>query len=40
MSRFLFLTWDGGGNQSPAIGIAQELRGRGHEVVFAGYASQ
>jgi UDP:flavonoid glycosyltransferase YjiC (YdhE family) len=40
MSRFLFLTFDGGGNQPPAIGIAQELRERGHEIVFAGYASQ
>lgn len=38
--RFLFLTWDGAGNQPPAIGIAQELSIRGHEVIFAGYASQ
>lgn len=40
MARFLFVTWDGGGNQPPAIGIAQELRERGHEVTFAGYTSQ
>jgi UDP:flavonoid glycosyltransferase YjiC (YdhE family) len=40
MSRFLFVTWNGGGNQPPAVGIAQELRERGHEVVFAGYDSQ
>src|SRR4029453_13819581 len=40
VSRFLFLTFDGGGNQPPAIGIAQALRDRGHEVRFAGYASQ
>lgn len=40
MTRFLFLTWDGGGNQPPAIGIAQELREHGNEVLFAGYASQ
>jgi UDP:flavonoid glycosyltransferase YjiC (YdhE family) len=40
VSRFLFFTWDGGGNQPPAVGIAQELRERGHEVVFAGYESQ
>jgi UDP:flavonoid glycosyltransferase YjiC (YdhE family) len=40
MSRFLFVTWNGGGNQPPAVGIAQELRERGHEVAFAGYESQ
>lgn len=40
MARFLFFTWSGGGNQPPAIGIAQELRERGHTVRFAGDASQ
>jgi MGT family glycosyltransferase len=40
MARFLFVTWDGGGNMSPAIGIAQELALRGHSVVFAGYETQ
>lgn len=40
MSRFLFLTWNGAGNQPPAIGLAQELRSRGHDVVFAGHISQ
>jgi UDP:flavonoid glycosyltransferase YjiC (YdhE family) len=40
MARFLFVTFEGGGNQPPALGIAQELRARGHEVVFAGYTSQ
>ena len=40
MTRFLFLTWDGGGNEPPAIGLAQELQKRGHHVTFAGYASQ
>ena len=40
MARFVFLTWNGGGNQSPAIGIAQELQKRGHKTVFAGYAAQ
>jgi MGT family glycosyltransferase len=40
VARFVFLTWNGGGNQPPAIGIAQELRQRGHEIVFAGYAAQ
>lgn len=40
MSRYLFTTWYGAGNQVPAIGLAQELAARGHEVRFAGYASQ
>jgi UDP:flavonoid glycosyltransferase YjiC (YdhE family) len=40
MARYLFLTWDGAGNQPPAIGIAQALRERGHDVMFAGYGSQ
>lgn len=40
MSRYLFVTWNGAGNQPPAIGLAQALRSRGHEIVFAGYASQ
>jgi hypothetical protein len=30
MSRFLFVTWDGGGNQVPARRIAAELVTRGH----------
>lgn len=40
MSRFTFVTWDGGGNLPPAIGIAQELVARGHEVAFLGYEVQ
>ena len=40
MARFLFVTWDGGGNQPPTIGIAQALSRRGNEVAFAGYRSQ
>lgn len=40
MSRILFLTWNGAGNQPPAIGLAQELRSRRHDIVFAGYRSQ
>src|SRR5829696_4174081 len=36
MARFLFITWDGGGTIPPGFGIAQALRERGHEVVFAG----
>jgi UDP:flavonoid glycosyltransferase YjiC (YdhE family) len=40
MARYLFLTWDGSGNQNPALGIAQTLRTRGHDVAFSGYESQ
>ena len=40
MTRFAFVTWDGGGNTPPAIGIAQELTLRGHKVVFFGYEPQ
>ena len=40
MTRFTFLTWDGGGNVPPAVGIAQELIVRGHEVRFLGYLPQ
>jgi MGT family glycosyltransferase len=40
MTRFAFVTWDGGGNVPPAVGIAQELASRGHDVVFIGYEVQ
>jgi len=40
MSRVLFVTWPGGGNQPPAIGLAQQLGRRGHEIIVAGYADQ
>ena len=40
MADILFVTWDGGGNVPPAIGIATELRGRGHHVRFLGHPSQ
>jgi MGT family glycosyltransferase len=40
MARFLFLTWDGAGNQPPAVAIAQAVKRRGHAVVFAGYENQ
>ena len=40
MSRFTFVTWDGGGNVPPAVGIAQELIARGNEVRFLGYVPQ
>jgi len=38
--RFTFVTWDGGGNLPPAVGIAQELMARGNEVRFLAYLSQ
>ena len=40
MTRFAFVTWDGGGNVPPAVGIAQGLATRGHDVVFIGYEVQ
>ncbi|MGH3736148.1 MAG: hypothetical protein ACRDT6_11095 [Micromonosporaceae bacterium] len=40
MARFLFVTWGGAGNQTPAIGLAATLTDRGHQVVFAGYPEQ
>jgi UDP:flavonoid glycosyltransferase YjiC (YdhE family) len=40
MARYLFLTWNGAGNQPPAVGIARALTSRGHDVTFAGYESQ
>jgi UDP:flavonoid glycosyltransferase YjiC (YdhE family) len=40
MADFLVVTWDGGGNVPPAVGIATELRRRGHTVRFAGHPRQ
>jgi UDP:flavonoid glycosyltransferase YjiC (YdhE family) len=40
LARFLFLTWNGSGNQPPAIALAQELESRGHDAIFAGYEDQ
>ncbi|MDF3311619.1 glycosyltransferase [Rhodococcus sp. T2V] len=40
MARILFVTWDGGGNLPPALGIARELQKRGHSVRFLGHALQ
>lgn len=39
MTRFLFLTWPGAGNQVPEIGVASALRAAGHHVSVAGYAA-
>jgi UDP:flavonoid glycosyltransferase YjiC (YdhE family) len=40
MSEILVVTWDGGGNVPPALGIGAELRARGHHVRFLGHGSQ
>ena len=40
MAEILFVTWDGGGNVPPAVGIAEELKSRGHRVRFMGHARQ
>jgi len=40
MSRILFVTWDGGGNVPPLLGIASEERRRGHAVRVIGHTGQ
>jgi UDP:flavonoid glycosyltransferase YjiC (YdhE family) len=40
MARILVVTWDGGGNVPPMLGIACELRRRGHEVRVLGHPQQ
>jgi hypothetical protein len=40
MSRIVFVTWDGGGNLVPALGIARELHQRGHKAAFLGQQTQ
>ena len=40
MADILFVTWDGGGNVPPALGIATELESRGHTARFLGHAGQ
>ncbi|WP_310526232.1 nucleotide disphospho-sugar-binding domain-containing protein [Nocardioides sp.] len=40
MSNLLFVTWDGGGNVPPALGIAAELQQRGHRVRVMGHPVQ
>jgi UDP:flavonoid glycosyltransferase YjiC (YdhE family) len=40
MAEILFVTWDGGGNVPPALGIARELTARGHTVRFVGHPGQ
>jgi hypothetical protein len=38
--RFVFVTWNGGGNLTPPLGIARALTERGHRVRFLGEESQ
>lgn len=40
MGRCLVFTWNGAGNQNPAIALAQQLVRSGHAVTFAGSADQ
>ena len=40
MSNILFVTWDGGGNVPPALGISGELQQRGHRVRVMGHPVQ
>ena len=40
MANIAFVTWDGGGNLPPAVGMAQALAARGHRVRFFGYEVQ
>ncbi|GIE76660.1 hypothetical protein Aph02nite_26100 [Actinoplanes philippinensis] len=39
MSDILVVTWDGGGAVAPALGVATELRARGHRVHVLGHPS-
>src|SRR5258708_38654668 len=40
MASILFVTWEGGGNLPPALGIATELRHRGNGARFLGHPQQ
>ena len=40
MARILAVTWDGGGNVPPLLGIAAELLARRHEVCVLGHPAQ
>jgi UDP:flavonoid glycosyltransferase YjiC (YdhE family) len=40
MANLLFVTWDGGGNVPPLLGIAVELQRRGHTVRVLGHPDQ
>lgn len=36
MAKFMWASWDGGGNLAPSLGIARALSERGHSVEFLG----
>ena len=38
--RFLFVTWDGGGNTAPTYPLVRGLVARGHKVAILGQAAQ
>jgi MGT family glycosyltransferase len=38
--RYLFVTWDGGGNLPPELALARRVMERGHDVRFLGHRSQ
>lgn len=40
MANFVFVTWNGGGNLTPAPGIAHALVERHHRVTFLGEEAQ
>jgi UDP:flavonoid glycosyltransferase YjiC (YdhE family) len=40
MAKILVVTWDGGGNVPPMLGIASELQWRGHQVRVLGHPQQ
>lgn len=40
MARILVVTWDGGGNVPPMLGVAGELQRRGHQVRVLGHPQQ
>jgi len=40
MARILAVTWDGGGNVPPMLGIVRELQRRGHRVRVLGHSQQ
>jgi UDP:flavonoid glycosyltransferase YjiC (YdhE family) len=40
MAQILVVTWDGGGNVPPMLGIARELQRRGHQVRVLGHPQQ
>ncbi|MDE0892701.1 MAG: glycosyltransferase, partial [Planctomycetota bacterium] len=39
MARFLFVVPPMAGHTNPTLGVAAELRDRGHEVAWCGYAA-